>query len=66
MHLYKIGLSFSCPFFVYFSHLLRWVLDDEGGELVTHVHGVDVAAGLAARADHVLLHLHKSDGSENK
>ena len=38
--------------------LLLWgILDDEGGELVPHVQGEDVAAGLARGPDHVFLHL---------
>ena len=37
------------------GHLvLRRVLDDEGGELVAHVHVRDIAAGLALERDHLL------------
>ena len=44
-------------FFLSFDLHLRRVLNDVGGELVAHVHGEDVAAGLAGRSDHVLLDL---------
>ena len=42
--------------------LLRRVLDDVGGQLVAHVDGEDVAAGLAGGADHVLLDLENGLG----
>jgi hypothetical protein len=42
--------------------LLGWVSEYECSELVPHVHGEDVAASLAAGADHVLLHLNHGLG----
>ena len=39
------------------DRLLRWVLHDEGGELVSHVEDVLVATGFTGGSDHVLPHL---------
>ena len=50
-------LLLSKRFSLSINLLLRWVLDDEGCQLVSHVHDVVVPAGAAGGPDHVLLDL---------